>query len=62
MKLYLVNKSEWKLHPNINEEGFTKCCEFDGFKYLYIDYTGKTHDLRPEDNKPSFNNFMKKVN
>lgn len=61
MKLYLVDKAEWKLFPNTNEEGFSKCCEFDGFKFVYIDYTGKTHDLRPTEKRPSYNNFSKMV-
>jgi len=56
-----VNKAEWKLHPNNNEEGFSKCAEFDGFKFVFIDYTGKIHDLRPEENRPSYNNFSKFV-
>lgn len=57
----MVDKSIWKLMPNLNDEGFKKCCECDGFKFVYIDYTGKTHDLRPEENRPSFNNFNKMV-
>ena len=61
MKLYLVDKCLWKLKPNVNEEGFAKCCECDGFKCVFIDYIGKTHDLRPEENRPSFNNFNKFV-
>jgi hypothetical protein len=61
LKLFCVNKSDWKIYPNLNEEGFAKCCESDGFRFIYIDYTGKTHDLRPEENKPSFNNFIKYV-
>jgi len=61
-KLYFVDKSQWKLYPNINEEGLSKCCEFDGFKFVFIDYTGKTHDLRPQENRPSYNNFNKFVN
>jgi len=44
----------------LNEKGFKKCIELDGYKFVYIDYIGKIHDLRPRDSKPSFNNFAKK--
>lgn len=60
-ELFLVDKELWKVTPNVNENGMNKCCECDGFKFVYIDYLGKTHDLRPEENRPSFNNFYKKV-
>jgi hypothetical protein len=60
-KIFNVEKSLWKFIPNFNEDGFKKCCECDGFKFVYIDYTGKTYDLRPEENRPSFNNFNKFV-
>ncbi len=59
LKLRLIEKSEWKLQPNLDDKGFTKCIEFDGFKNVYIDPQGIVHDLRPKDTKPSYNNFMK---
>ncbi len=33
----------------------------DGFTGVFVDSTGKTHDLRPLENKPSYNNFMERV-
>lgn len=60
LKLRLVDKSEWKLESNVNEKGFTKCIELDGYRNVYIDPSGKLYDLRPQDTKPSYNNFLKK--
>ena len=54
----LIEKSEWKLLPAIDDKGFTKCIELDGFKYVYVDPMGKIHDLRPQENRPSYNNFI----
>lgn len=59
-KLKQIEKSEWKIEPNIDDKGFKKCIELDGYKFVYIDYLGKIHDLRPRDSIPSFNNFAKK--
>jgi hypothetical protein len=60
LKLKQIEKSEWKIEPNIDEKGFKKSIELDGYKFVYIDYIGKIHDLRPRDSIPSFNNFSKK--
>ncbi len=60
LKLRLVDKSEWKYQPTIDDKGLTKCVELDGYRNVYIDPTGKIHDLRPQDSKPSYNNFLKK--
>lgn len=59
LKLRLIEKSEWKLQPNVDEKGFTKCIELDGYKYVYVDPKGKVHDLRPKENRPSYNNYIK---
>ena len=58
-KLRLIKKSEWKLQPNVDDKGFSKCIELDGFRNVYIDPQGRVYDLRPKDTKPSYNNFMK---
>jgi hypothetical protein len=58
-KLRVVQLSEYKKEPNIDENNFIKCFEMPGFKYEYVDYNGKTYDLRPQENKPSFNALMK---
>lgn len=34
--------------------------ELDGFKFIYIDHSGKIYDLRPKENIPSYNNFISK--
>jgi hypothetical protein len=60
LKLRSVEKYEWKLESNVDEKGYTKCVELDGFKFVYIDPSGKVHDLRPKASMPSYNNFMKK--
>ena len=59
-KLNKVEKSEWKIEQNLNDKGFKKCIELDGYKFVFIDYLGKIHDLRPRDSIPSFNNLAKK--
>ncbi len=59
-KLKKIEKSEWKIEANCDDKGFKKCIELDGYKFVYIDYIGKIHDLRPRDTIPSFNNFAKK--
>lgn len=60
LKLRRVEKAEWKIEPKVDGEGFSKCVELDGFKYVFVDYLGKVFDLRPKENIPSFNNFSKK--
>jgi hypothetical protein len=59
-KLHKVEKSEWKIEQNLNDKGFKKCIELDGYRFVFIDYLGKIHDLRPRDSIPSFNNLAKK--
>ncbi len=54
-----MEKFEWKLEPNLDDQGLTKCIELDGFKHVYVDPQGKVHDLRPKATLPSYNNFMK---
>jgi hypothetical protein len=61
LKLRIVDRSEWKLEQDIDENGYRKVTEMDGFKYVFVDNSGKVYDLRPQENKPSYNNFMKKV-
>ncbi len=52
MKLRAVTKQEWKLEPNVDSNGFTKVGEMDGFKFVFVDSTGKYYDLRPTEGKP----------
>jgi hypothetical protein len=61
MRLSIVNREEWKLAMNIDKKGYRKVTEMEGFRYVFVDDEGKIYDLRPEENKPSFNNFIKKV-
>jgi glycosylphosphatidylinositol transamidase (GPIT) subunit GPI8 len=44
----------------LTDKGFKKCIELDGYRFVFVDYLGKIHDLRPRDSIPSFNNFAKK--
>jgi hypothetical protein len=60
-KLRRVDKVTWKFSPNTDNE-YKKCVEMDGFRGVFVDYLGKVHDCRPEEGKPSYNNFMKMVN
>jgi hypothetical protein len=55
-----IEKYEWKITPNIDDKGMKKCVELDGFKFVYLDYQGKIHDMRPRENIPSYNNFINK--
>jgi len=48
------------MEPIVDDLGLVKCIELDGYKFVYVDYTGKIHDLRPKDTMPCFNNFIKK--
>ena len=59
-KLRVVQLADWKKEPNIDENNFNKCFELSGFKCVYLDANGMTHDLRPQENKPSYNSLMKK--
>ena len=58
-KLRVVQLTDWKKEPNVDENDFYKCFELPGFKYVFLDANGKTHDLRPQENKPSYNSLMK---
>lgn len=60
LKLRPIDKSEWKLEQIVDENGFTKCVELDGYKCVFIDHSGKVHDLRPQETRPSYNNFINK--
>jgi hypothetical protein len=60
-KLRIVDRSEWKLQPDIDDKGHRKVTEMEGFKYVFADSSGKIYDLRPQDTKPSYNNFIKRV-
>ena len=60
-KLRIVDRSEWKLVPDIDENGLRKVTEMEGFKYVFVDSNGKVYDLRPQETKPSYNNYIKKV-
>lgn len=62
LKLREVDISEWKMEPNSDSNGYNKCVEFTGYKYVYIDHLGKLHDLRPKETMPNYTNFMNKVN
>lgn len=59
-KLRVVQLADWKKEPNVDENNFNKCFELSGFKYVYLDANGMTHDFRPQENKPSYNCLMKK--
>ena len=59
-KLRVVQLADWKKEPNVDENNFNKCFELSGFKYVYLDVNGMTHDFRPQENKPSYNCLMKK--
>jgi hypothetical protein len=61
LKLRKVNIQEWRLEPNVDENGYSKCVELEGFPLVFLDYQSKVHDLRPKDTMPSFNNYIKKV-
>lgn len=56
-KLRLIALSDWKKEVNVDENNFIKCTELPGFKFVYVDYLGKTHDFRPKENKPCYNSF-----
>ena len=59
-KLRVVNLIDWKKEPKYDDfNNFEKCFELPGFKYVYCNSNGKLYDFRPEENKPSFNSFMK---
>ena len=60
-KLRKIDKSEWKFESDLDENGFKKVTEMSGFNGVFVDSSGKTYDLRPQENKPSYNNFIKKV-
>lgn len=59
-KLRKVDIQNWKIEPDVNEEGFIKCIELTGFPFVFRDFKGIIHDMRPKENVPSFNNFAKK--
>jgi hypothetical protein len=59
--LRIVDRSEWKFEPDTDDKGNRKVTEMEGFKYVFVDSSGKIYDLRPVENKPSYNNFMKRV-
>jgi hypothetical protein len=56
-----VEKGEWKYEPDLNDKGYKKVTEMDGFHGVFVDSTGKVHDFRPQENKPSYNNLIQKV-
>ena len=57
-KLRNVQISDWKKEPKIKDD-LKKCIELSGYKYVFMDYDGKTYDFRPEELKPSYNNLIK---
>jgi hypothetical protein len=61
MKLRIVDRSEWKLVPDVDDSGFKRVTEMDGYRYIFVDAQGRIYDLRPQENKPSYNNFINKV-
>jgi hypothetical protein len=58
-KLRLVKIIDWKKEPKLDNNNFEKCLELPGYKYVYLNTDGKVFDFRPEEGKPSYNNFMK---
>ena len=58
-KLRLVKIADWKKEPKLDKDNFEKCFELTGYKYVYLNNDGKIFDLRPEEGKPSYNNFIK---
>ena len=59
-KLRQIQLDDWKKEANYDEKEMQKCIEMPGFRGVFMDSEGKIHDFRPEEGKPSFNNFMKK--
>ena len=45
--------------PKLDKDNYEKCFELPGFKYVYLNTDGKVFDFRPEEGKPSYNNFIK---
>ena len=58
-KLRLVKIADWKREPKFDKDNFEKCFELPGKKYVYLNNEGKIFDFRPEEGKPSYNNFIK---
>ena len=58
-KLRLIKIIDWKKEPKLDKNNFEKCFEMPGFKYVYMNNDGKVFDFRPEEGKPSYNNFKK---
>ena len=57
--LRIVKIIDWKKEPKFDKNNLEKCMELPGFKYVYLNTDGKVFDFRPEEGKPSYNNFMK---
>jgi len=57
--LRLINSQDWKKEPKFDENGLEKCIELPGYKYVMLTSEGKTFDFRPEEGKPTYNNFIK---
>ena len=58
-KLRLINIQDWKKESKYDENGFEKCFELPGYKYILLDSNGKTYDFRPQEGKPTYNNLIK---
>jgi hypothetical protein len=61
LKLRIVDREEWKLEPDYDDAGYRKVTELEGYIYVFVDSNGLVFDLRPQEGKPTFNNFIKKV-
>ena len=57
--LRLINKNDWKKEPKYDDKGLEKCIELPGYKYVMLNTEGKTFDFRPQEGKPTYNNFIK---